>query len=139
MPVIISGTKVSGLGAATTTVAAQYEHLVREFPDIKDIHQWGTLNVQLDYPLRIQNPDYTTSPIEWTPGFKERFSLTRIEVQLYPQAAQPQPAWVYVAHQSPHRGNALFIELLTATLQIKDSDQLLIYLPSYRYSSCVLL
>jgi hypothetical protein len=139
MPVIISGTKVSGLGAASTTVAKQYEHLVKEFPDVKDVHQWGTLNIELDYPLRILNPDYTTSPIEWMPGFKERFSLTKIGLRLLSEVGQPQPAWIYVAHSSPHRGNALFIELLTATLQVKNSDKLLIFLPDYKYSSCVIL
>jgi hypothetical protein len=139
MPVIISGTKVSGLGIATTAVPKQYEHLVREFPDIKDVHRWGTLNIRLDYPLRIQNPDHTTSAIEWDPGFKERFSLTRIEVQLDAQAARPQPAWVYVAHRSPHRANTMFIELLTATLPVKDADRLLIHLPDYRYTSCIVL
>jgi CTP-dependent riboflavin kinase len=139
MSVIISGTNVSGLGAAVTTVAKQYEHLVKEFPDVQGVHQWGTLNIRLDYPLRIVNPDFTSSPIEWTPGFKERFSLTKIQLQLYPPVAEPQPAWVYVAHESPHRGDTLFIEILTATLQIKDADRVLIYLPSYRYSSCILL
>ena len=139
MSVIIAATKTSGLGLATTTVAKQYEHLVREFPDIKDVHKWGTLNLRLEYPLRILNPDFTTSPIEWEPGFTEQFSLTRIEIQLCAQAENPQPAWIYVAHRSPHRANTLFIELLTATLQIKDGDPLLVHLPSYRYTSCILL
>ncbi|KRR07719.1 hypothetical protein CQ12_28170 [Bradyrhizobium jicamae] len=139
MSVIVAGTKISGLGLATTTVAKQYAHLVREFPDIRDVHRWGTLNLQLEYPLRILNPDHTTSPIEWDPGFKEQFSLTRIDVELCDRAAKPQPAWIYVAHRSPHRANTLFIELLTATLQVKNGDRLLVRLPSYRYSSCILL
>jgi hypothetical protein len=136
---MIEATKTSGLGLATTTVAKQYEHLVKEFPDIKDVHRWGTLNLQLEYPLRIVNHDYTTSPIEWEPGFQEQFSLTRIDLQLSTRAAKPQPAWIYVAHRSPHRANTLFIELLTATLQVKNGDRLLVRLPSYRYSSCILL
>jgi hypothetical protein len=139
MSLIVAGTKISGLGLATTAVAKQYDHLVREFPDIRDVHRWGTLNLQLEYPLRILNPDYTTSEIEWDPGFKERFSLTRIDIEPCTQGARPQPAWIYVAHRSPHRANTLFIELLTATLQVKNGDSLLVRLPSYRYSSCIVL
>lgn len=139
MSVIVEGTKISGLGLAVTTVAKQYDHLVREFPDIKDTHRWGTLNLQLEYPLRIANPDYTTSLIEWEPGFKEQFSLTRIDIELCTPAAKPQPAWIYVAHRSLHRANTLFIELLTATLPVENGDRLLVRLPSYRYSSCIVL
>jgi CTP-dependent riboflavin kinase len=138
MSVIVGGTKISGLGLGITTVAKQYEHLVREFPDIKDVHRWGTLNIRLEYPLRILNPDYTTSSIEWEPGFRERFSLTRIDLE--PRTtAKPQPAWIYVAHRSPHRANTLFIELLTATLEVRNGDRFLIHLPDYRYSSCIVL
>ena len=138
MSVIIKGTKISGLGLGVTTVAKQYEHLVREFPDISDVHQWGTLNLQLAYPLRILNPDYTTSAIEWEPGFKERFSLTRIDIE--PCATgKAQPAWIYVAHRSPHRANTLFIEMLTATLEVENGDRFLVHLPDYRYSSCIVL
>jgi len=138
MSVIIKGTKISGLGLGVTTVAKQYAHLVREFPDIRDVHQWGTLNLQLEYPLRILNPDFTTSDIEWEPGFKERFSLTRIDLE--PCATgKRQPAWIYVAHRSPHRANTLFIEMLTATLEVENGDRFLVHLPDYRYSSCIVL
>lgn len=139
MSLTIAATKISGIGLATTAVARQYAHLVREFPDIRDVHRWGTLNLQLEYPLRILNPDYTTSAIEWEPGFKERFSLTRIDLEPCTQAAVLQPAWVYVAHRSVHRANTLFIELLTATLEVKNGDRFLVHLPSYRYSSCIVL
>jgi hypothetical protein len=138
MSVIVKATKISGLGLGVTTVAKQYAHLVREFPDIRDVHQWGTLNLQLEFPLRILNPDYTTSDIEWEPGFKERFSLTRIDLE--PCATgKPQPAWIYVAHRSPHRANTLFIEMLTATLEVENGDRFLVHLPDYRYSSCIVL
>ncbi|HEY9454536.1 MAG TPA: hypothetical protein VIR82_17820 [Bradyrhizobium sp.] len=138
MSVIVKGTKISGLGLGVTTVAKQYEHLVREFPDIRDVHRWGTLNLRLEYPLRILNPDYTTSAIEWEPGFKERFSLTRIDLE--PCATgKLQPAWIYVAHRSPHRANTLFIEMLTATIEVENGDRFLIHLPDYRYSSCIVL
>lgn len=137
MSLTIAGTKISGIGLATTAVAKQYNHLVKEFPDIRDVHRWGTLNLQLEYPLRILNPDFTTSAIEWEPGFKEQFSLTRIDIEPCTQVASRQPAWIYVAHRSPHRANTLFIELLTATLQVDNGDRFLVHLPSYRYSSCI--
>jgi hypothetical protein len=139
MTAIVSGTKISGFGGAANAVEKQFEHVVKEFPDIAGIHQWGTLNIVLNYPLRINNPDYTTTPIEWTPGQKEQFSLTKIGLQLVPQTQQPVDAWIYVPHGSPHRGNALHVEILTRTLAISNGDQVLIYLPPYRYSSCLIL
>jgi hypothetical protein len=138
MSVIVAGTKISGLGLATTAVAKQYAHILREFPEVKDVHRWGTLNLQLGYPLRILNPDYTTSAIEWEPGFSEQFSLTRVELEPCATATR-QPAWIYVAHRSPHRANRLFIELLTATLEVENGDRFLVHLPDYRYSSCIVL
>jgi len=137
MSVIVKGTKISGLGLGVTTVAKQYEHLVREFPDIRDVHRWGTLNLQLEYPLRILNPDYTTSAIEWEPGFKEKFSLTRIDIE--PCATgQLQPAWIYVAHRSPHRANTLFIEMLTASLRSRTATAFWFTFPTtdIRPASC---
>jgi len=137
MSVIVKGTKISGLGLGVTTVAKQYEHLVREFPDIRDVHRWGTLNLQLEYPLRILNPDYTTSAIEWEPGFKEKFSLTRIDIE--PCATgKLQPAWIYVAHRSPHRANTLFIEMLTASLRSRTATAFWFTFPTtdIRPASC---
>ena len=138
MSAIITGTKISGYGGAAASLEKQFEHLVREFPDIAGIHQWGTLNIFLDYPLRITSPDYTTSFIEWTPDNSERFSFTKVGLQVTPQS-QPLDGWIYVAHRSPHRGNALLVEILTATVEISDQSQVAIFLPAYRYSSCLVL
>lgn len=139
MSAIIPGTKISGYGEAGNAIKSQFEHLIADFPDIAGIHQWGTLNIMLDYPLRIIDPDYTTAPIEWTPGVKEKFSFTKVGLQLAPFDQPVVDAWIYIAHGSPHRGNALHIELLTATITIENGDHVLIYLPPYRYSSSIVL
>jgi hypothetical protein len=139
MSAIIMGRKVSGYGAGGACIEKQFEHVVKEFPDIAGIHRWGTLNILLEYPLRIINPDHTTGPIEWEPGHKERFSLTKVGLQILPQNAPQVDAWIYVAHESPHRGNALLIEVLAATITISDGSQLAVFLPPYRYSSCLIL
>ena len=128
-----------GYGGAASAIEKQFQRVVKEFPDIAGIHQWGTLNVLLQYPLRIINPDFTTSAIEWEPGRKEMFSLTTVGLQKVPMVEQPFDAWVYAAHASPHRGNALMVEIVAPTIQINDGDSVAIYLPPYRYSSCVLL
>ena len=41
--------------------------------------------------------------------------------------------------RSPHRANTLFIELLTATIEVENGDRFLVHLPDYRYSSCIVL
>jgi hypothetical protein len=138
MSAIIVGQKIPGLGGAGKALEKQFSKLVQGFPDIAGVHKYGTLNIWLHYPLRIYSPDFTSQEIEWEEDLKETFSLTKVELQKYGEQ-QKYDAWIYVAHGSPHRGNALMIEILTQTLDIKDDDQVLIYLPKYRYSSCIIL
>jgi hypothetical protein len=141
MPLVISGEVKTGLNKAAWNVEKQFEHVAKDYPDkdIQQIPRWGTLNIELDFPLRIKNPDYITHAIEYHPGVKERFSLTRVALQPNRQASDIQPAWIYMAEWSPHRYDTRFIEVLTATVNLSISRKVYVILPEYRYSSCVFL
>lgn len=60
----ILATHVRGLGAARGNVRLQLPGLKRYVPELKGVVE-GTLNLYLDRPLRILQPDVTTDPIRW--------------------------------------------------------------------------
>ncbi len=116
---ILNGTTVKGLGAATQTVALQMEHFRRWFPEVAEC-QPGTINVQLEEALRVQNPDFTTEKIPWHPSHRrgdgERFSFLRVGFEI-PTGEGPVPAWIYIPHGSPHRYNLFQIEIMAHPIE----------------------
>ncbi len=85
MAIIIEATIVSGLRAATMTVRLQMPLLViNHFPEIRDCRP-ATINLQLDRPLRVNNPTFTTPPIPWIPNrpeLSETFSFLNVRLEL---------------------------------------------------------
>jgi len=61
---VIDATIFRGAGAATKNMRHQLPELVRQFPDIKNVHP-GSINVRLIKPLYGLKYDYTTSPTQW--------------------------------------------------------------------------
>jgi hypothetical protein len=85
MTTVIEGTIMQGLGAARKTVRLQMPHLVQQFPQIHGCYE-ATINLQLDRPLRVNNPDHTTGLIRWYPQAPpewagEKFSFLRIKFE----------------------------------------------------------
>lgn len=108
----IRGRVVNGLGFGQFTVKAQMPEFAKVFPEVKDCYQ-ATMNIELEMPFRIQNPDYTTKPIKWTNnGPPERFSFLRVRFEI-PLDQPHRDAWVYVPHLSPNNANIFRIEVLT--------------------------
>lgn len=121
---------IPGLGVATGTLARQLPLIAQDFPEVADCFP-GTLNLKLELPLEITRPDHRTHPLAWTPSGKTRevFDLLRIELEL-PHFPAPVPAWLYVAHRSPHRATPTLHEVIAPWLAIGDISQCLIHLPS---------
>jgi hypothetical protein len=117
MGTTLEATIVGGLGAASATLSLQMPHLIRQFSKIANCHH-ATINVQLDLPLRVNNPDYTTQPIAWhssRPQYFEKFSFLQIGFEC-PIGEVMRDAWVYVAHNSPHYTNLFIAEILTTRM-----------------------
>jgi hypothetical protein len=133
MSAIIVGKKIPGYNVAKDVLEKIFPQLLKEFPDISGVHKYGTLNIGLMFPLRVLSPDHTTALIE-----NEIFSFTKIKFQLNGQQTQ-RDAWIFIPHNSPHRGNSLSVEILMETIEINDEDVVLLHLPPYRYSSCIVL
>jgi hypothetical protein len=110
----IDGRIVPGYMAAAGTLAKQLPKIELEYPPIEGCHP-GSMNVLLFIPLRVIDPDYTTAPIEWEPGHRERFSLTRIGFEC-PIGGWRYPAWIYDPHDSPHRFNDYLVEVIARTI-----------------------
>jgi hypothetical protein len=115
MTIVINGTIKRGLGAASTTVKLQLEQLARVYPPIARVHA-GTINVQLERPLRVNNPSFTSEPIRWHPHALERFSFLEIEFEC-PSGAPRREAWIYIPHNSPHRPNLFIAEVLAEKIE----------------------
>jgi hypothetical protein len=118
MNAIIDATIVTGLGTAARTLKWQLPHLIKYFPEIANCHL-GSINLQLDRPLRIANPDCTTPPIHWSPldpTLFERFSFLRGGFE-YPTGAPPQQAWLYIAHDARERLGLFAAEIIAPYIE----------------------
>lgn len=123
----IQGIKRSGFGAATQTLKAQLPLIVSTYPDVKDCFE-GTINVQLDTDLLIRNADYCTAPLQWTKNFWERFSFLKIRLEI-PRLGKSYDAWIYVAHNSPHRAKLNFHEIICERIEgINTNEFIVIYI-----------
>lgn len=116
MAAVIGAKVISGLGAATRTIALQKPLLEKYLPDVGKYHD-GTINVLLDYPVEIRLPDIVTPPLAWTgdPNVTERFGLTAAKLQLDGSATQHE-VWIYIAENSPHLFKTGVLELLAETI-----------------------
>jgi hypothetical protein len=114
-PIVFDAKVVSGLGRANQTIAAQLPKIIQFFPEVRDCHS-GSINLELDEPLQVNNPDFTTPPIHWHPAAEpEQFSFPRVKLE-HPWGGTHYKAWLYIAHFSPHRPNLFFVEVIAARI-----------------------
>lgn len=58
---------VPGLGVAQGTLARQLPLISQGFPEVVDCYP-GTINMELECPLEVTQPDHRTAPLAWTPS-----------------------------------------------------------------------
>nr|WP_262384512.1 glycosyltransferase family 9 protein [Pseudomonas fragi] len=111
---------VPGLGVAKGTLVRQLPLISQGFPEVADCHP-GTINLELEFPLTVTQPDYRTAPLAWTPSGRttEVFELVRIELEL-DQLPARVPAWLYVAHGSPHRSTPAVHEVIARQINLSE-------------------
>ncbi|WP_306108802.1 glycosyltransferase family 9 protein [Pseudomonas sp. FSL R10-1339] len=121
---------VSGLGVATGTMARQLPLISQSFPEVAECHP-GTLNLQLSRPLRLIRPHHRSAPLAWTPSGRTRevFDLLRIELE-FDHLAHRVPAWLYVAHGSPHRQTPTVHEVIATRLALNEAKCCRVHLPA---------
>jgi hypothetical protein len=114
-PLVFGAKVVAGLRRANQTIAAQLPKIVQFFPEVRDCHS-GSINLELDEPLQVNNPDFTTPPIHWRPAAEpEQFSFLRVKFE-HPRGGTHHKAWIYIAHFSPHRGKVFLVEVIAARI-----------------------
>lgn len=109
---------VGGLGVASGTLSRQLPLISASFPEVAGCHP-GTINLQLKFTLQVRMPDHRTNPLAWTPSGRTReiFDLVRVELELV-VSGRCFPAWLYVAHESPHRGTPTIHELIARPIDL---------------------
>ena len=124
----IRARKVPGLGAANGTLARQLPLISQDFPEVADCHP-GTINLELECPLEVTQPDHRTAPLAWTPSGRttEVFDLVRIELEFGPLPTRV-PAWLYVAHGSPHRCTPTVHEVIARQLNLSEVRECQVHL-----------
>ncbi len=85
--------------------------------------------MELECPLEVTQPDHRTPPLAWTPSGRttEVFDLVRIELE-FGSLPTRVPAWLYVAHLSPHRDTPTVHEVITQQLNLSDASECQIHL-----------
>ncbi len=108
----IRGKIQKGFGQASHTIGRQKKFLKKYIKDI-DSYYDGTINLLLERPIIISNPDIFTEPIEWTRGTKEEFSFlsVKLEIEAFFQNLTYN-GFIYIAHGSPHYVDPFYHEIL---------------------------
>ena len=114
------------IGGGARTLSLQLPLLAREVPALAACHA-GTLNLQLAVPLIVARPDHRTRSITWEPGEQEVFDLLRIELEVPFEGAR-HPAWLYIAHQSPHRATPRVHEVIAPYIDLQAHTELAVVL-----------
>jgi len=122
---------VAGLGAAAGTLALQLPLISKTFPEVAGCHP-GTLNLQLSRSLRLIHPHHRSAPLAWTPSgrTKEVFDLLRVELE-FDHIADRVPAWLYVAHGSPHRHTPTVHEVIADRLMLGGVRHCRVHVPAH--------
>ena len=126
-----------GKRVAYQTLKRQIPLIAEEFPEIAHCH-YGSINFILRLPLIVAVPDYRTKPINWRKDnlvsrlwswisdwnrTSEVFDLVRIVIEV-PFGGPGHDAWLYVAHNSPHRETPKIHEAIAPFLELKKHSEL---------------
>ena len=114
---------VPGLGVAQGTLARQLPMISQEFPEVAGCHP-ATINLEFESPIEVVQPDHRTAPLAWTPSGRttEVFDLVRVELE-FDQLSQRIPAWLYVAHESPHRRTPTVHEVIASQINLSEIQE----------------
>lgn len=138
---VIDATIQSGWGAARRSLAVLKPHLRGYLPQIDQCYD-GTINLRLDQPLRVLNPDLETDPIQWGgPGTAtEVFGFQEIEFE-FPIGGPRHRAWILIPHNSPHFNDLFGAEVIAAQIPgVKASERCRIHIPKpHRVESVVVI
>lgn len=129
----IRAQRLRGIGGGSRTLALQLPLLAREVPALSTCHA-GTINLLLAVPLIVARPDHRSCSIMWKPGLPEVFDLLRIELEV-PFEGPRHAAWLYLAHQSPHRAAPRVHEVIAPWTDLQDHTELAVVLQQ----PCILL
>jgi len=111
----IDGVVVQGLRAAgADTLPRQEGHFKSVIPEMKGCH-WATINLQLQRPLLVENPDHQTE-FDWGAARPETFSFVKIQLE-FPIGGPIRTAWIYIPHDSPHFGKPFLVEVITEKIE----------------------
>ena len=110
----VVGTVTEGLRAASGfTIAAQMPFFVKKIPEMATSY-CGTINLRLEEQVRIDDPDHEIFCM-WAGPPGEMFGFLEITVE-FPIGTEPRRAWIYIPHDSPHRGNRFQLEIISQTI-----------------------
>jgi hypothetical protein len=125
MTTIIEALIVPGAGVATKNLRHQLPALIKQFPEIANIHP-GSINVLLGKPphiqtLDIQTWDCITAPIQWWDAGPDRyqtevFGFLRIEFE-YPLNGPLTRAWIIDCYNSEAHGQPQFFEIIATLIK----------------------
>ena len=121
---------IPGLGVATGTLARQLPLICEKFPEVAGCYA-GTINLEFSVPVAVVRPDHRTAPLAWTPSGRttEIFDLLRIELE-FSHLTERIPAWLYIAHDSPHRRTPTIHEAIAPRINLNGATHCRLHLPA---------
>jgi hypothetical protein len=104
MPKTVGGTIRTDENAAHKNMPSLIPHLVRYVPAVEGCARFGTIDIDLDRPMLVNNADCWTDEITWDADFEkgrvERFGLLEVQFE-YPAGGPCYRSWIFLAEGSP--------------------------------------
>ncbi|MGA3144506.1 MAG: hypothetical protein ABSF10_16015 [Verrucomicrobiota bacterium] len=117
---ILRGKVCRGFGKAGSCLPDQIKHLKDSLPEITSMYTRGTLNVELENPVRFSVYDFIFPNVKWREDYPpETFKIIKARLLLEVENNKPAvPCLLYFPSTSTHRANPFMLEIITEKLDL---------------------
>lgn len=126
---IVKGRFRKGYGMAKKCLPAQIRFFRDKLPEIDSMYSDGTLNIDLENPIRFFRYDYVFEKIKWAED-RDPETIALIKAGILPHSGRfmhPVQCLLYFAETSSHRLNPFMLEVVTEKLDLTGVQECSIY------------
>jgi hypothetical protein len=125
----IKGRFCNGYGMAKKCLPAQVKFFRDKLPEIDSMYSDGTLNVDLENPIRFLRYEYVFPKIKWAED-RDAETIAFIKAGILPHSVRfkdPVQCLLYFAESSSHQLNPFMLEVVTEKLDLIGVQECSIY------------
>jgi CTP-dependent riboflavin kinase len=129
---VIKGKLCKGFGEAKKCLPSQIKFFKEKLPEITSMYSDGTLNVDLENPIRFLRYECVFPKLKWDEN-RPAEDIAFVKASILPQSDRfknPVPCLLYFAETSSHRLNPFMLEIITEKLDLAGVKECSVFLAS---------